>query len=609
MLSIIGSLIVTPQLALGQGDLQGAIVIGPYPLEEIHPEFIYRGAQTTHPLHYAEFYGVSPLDQPEVLDEARNAKSLKQVINHLTGRRAPFILTEGFLPTNLHFRTDAFDYGLMDLSRLNCEGCWTYEQLSAIDDPDYWRSIKQLYERGYRPVLNHHFKDLAEHSLVMQHLSAPPPGTGQPATYIDGNRVGRSSVGGGVVHRIDDSLYFMNVDPSVLDRVPTYENFMYEMTYPDFGDGSEGLTDSDSILVKENNPAKVRKSGSLISDGIFDPNPFEVTIGGPEFDPLAKPPKDSSTKIPTPENTASENTAPEDTAPKTSKPDPVPVEELETTVANRPDSPNAPNSSKGQGPGASSEPDFIVVTHDPEVPSKVRVTKLPVEQRLKLVSPEVRLRYQGVCSTLRHQRVRARIGGGLRGGGRLLRGAGAGLAFQYGVSEGLKATTGLDDDTANMVIMPLSEAVGMMAVDLALPTVATTTSTAAAGGTTAAATTGVGATVVSGAVGGLAVVTEATRRSADQHHLKLLYDENSMEMGTQMTIYLMRRNAHLRDIGEISQEELVQRNEALADSARKEGERTIREARWIGDRYRNIVTACFGTIGDAWDLWMGDNGY
>ena len=75
---------------------------------------------------------------------------------------------------------------------------------------------------------------------------------------------------------------------------------------------------------------------------------------------------------------------------------------------------------------------------------------------------------------------------------------------QYGFSEGLKATTGLDDDTANMVVMPLSEAVGMMAVDLALPTVATTTSTAAAGGTTAAATTGAGATVVSGAVGGLA---------------------------------------------------------------------------------------------------------
>ena len=78
-----------------------------------------------------------------------------------------------------------------------------------------------------------------------------------------------------------------------------------------------------------------------------------------------------------------------------------------------------------------------------------------------------------------------------------------------------------------------------------------------------------------------------------------------MEMGTGMTINLMRRNAHLRDIGEISQAELIQRNQALADSARKEGERTVEEARWIGERYRNIVTACFGTIGSAWDHWTG----
>ena len=76
-----------------------------------------------------------------------------------------------------------------------------------------------------------------------------------------------------------------------------------------------------------------------------------------------------------------------------------------------------------------------------------------------------------------------------------------------------------------------------------------------------------------------------------------------MEMGTSMTIHLMRRNVHFRDIGEISQEELIRRNKALTGSARREGERTVEEAQWISERYSNGFTACFGTIGDGWDYW------
>ena len=206
-------------------------------------------------------------------------------------------------------------------------------------------------------------------------------------------------------------------------------------------------------------------------------------------------------------------------------------------------------------------------------------------------SPEVQLRY----NQMRRMALRRSAGAGLR----CVRGAGVGLGVQIGLSESLKATTEMDDDTANMVVMPISEGVGMLAVDMALPTVSATT------GTSTAAATSAGATVAAGTVGGLAVVTEATRRSADQHSLKLAYDQSSMEMGTSMTVNLMCRNAHLRDIGEISQEELIRRNSRLAVSARREGERTVKEAQFIADRYANILTATWGTTTDGFRCWLG----
>ena len=628
------SFLAVPQRATAQGDLLGSIVIGPYPMEEFNPEFIYRGAQTTHPLHNWEFYGVSPLDHPHVLDAAQNSSGLRRTINHLTRLRAPFILTEGFLPTNLHFRTEAFDYGLLDIDGLRCEDCWTYEQLQAIDDPDYWQTIRQLYDRGYRPVIRHNFKDLAERSLVMQHVSAPPPGTGQPATYIDGNRVGRSSVAGGLVHRIDDSYYFANIDPEILDRVPTYESYMFEMTTPVFDEVPSELADSLSKII-----ANEEKTGWRQNPGSIT----ESTPPGTDYMPLDDPVDFDLTTKPTPEplgQTPAANAPPADPVVPDAPVSDVPVSDATPSNATPPDTPletrparktpvevdparvtakgpakidkaislGASQGAKGAsaasvyGPLRPTDPGYIVVSHHPDGPERVRVKKFPVNERLKLVSPKTKLRYQSVCNAMRRSLLRAAVSSNLQGGGRLLRGIGAGLVVQYGASEGLKAMTSMDDDTANMVVMPLSEAVGMVAFDLALPTVAAATGTAAA-------TSTVATTAVAAAVGGLAVVTEGTRRSADQLSLKLAYDNNSMEMGTSMTINLMRRNAHLRDTGEISQEEMMRRNKALGDSARKEGDRTVKEAQWIDERYTDGFTACFGNIVDGliYRTGLGEN--
>ena len=100
---------------------------------------------------------------------------------------------------------------------------------------------------------------------------------------------------------------------------------------------------------------------------------------------------------------------------------------------------------------------------------------------------------------------------------------------------------------------------------------------------------------------------EITRRmvadTSEQRRLGLAYTDISSEMGTSMTINLMRRNAQLRDNGDISQAELIRRNKALGDSARREGERNVKEARWIGDRFSNVGTAIFGSFGDGLDYW------
>ena len=217
----------------------------------------------------------------------------------------------------------------------------------------------------------------------------------------------------------------------------------------------------------------------------------------------------------------------------------------------------------------------------------LKQTRVLKPENYRNASPLVRARYD----RMRRLLLRQKMIRSAKAGGRFLRGAGAGIVVQIGLSEGLKATTGMADDEANMIVMPMAEAAGMVAVDgLA------TTSTAASAGTGA---TGFGATVAAGGVGGFAVVSEATRRSAGHHTNQTLYDQSTMEMGTCMTINLMHRNAYLRDIGEISQEELMRRNNALAASARKEGQRMADDAAWINRRYSNGAVACWGTICDG----------
>ena len=561
-------------IVYSQGDLSGSVVVAPTPLARLNPEFIYRGAVTTHPLHFPDLHGIHPGGEAEFLNRVYDWRGVRRVIDHLANDRRSFILTDGFLATNNHIGTTAFDYELLDLRHLDCIDCWEPNLLWTVEDRDYWLSIKRLYEKGYRPVLNHHFKDLSPKAMVMQHLSAPLPGTGSPAIYIDGTPVRNSSVARGAVQQTTESLISPIVSRSVTELVPDYQTFLSQTS--DRGrTPPSGSLDSPSMLVEDAGSGGRSEVNYRTHDSRAVADSSSIWLyhdeGRVSLNSVADMPVfvDSSADLDTVDDWGGFD---------------------------------------GRNSPAELDSEFIVVTHNPEAPGNVTVKRLPVADRLKLLKPEVRLRYQQVCTVLRRQHWRSRLRSGAAGGGRLLRGVGAGLAVQYGASEGLKATTGMDDDTANMVVMPFSEAVGMVAVDLALPTVATTTSTAAAGttaATTTAATTTTATTAVAGAVGGLAVITEATRRSADQHSLKLAYDDSSMEMGTSMTINLMRRNAQLRDIGEISQEELIRRNKALGDSARREGERTVKEAQWIGERYSNGFTACFGTIGDGWDYWTG----
>ena len=539
-----------------QGDLQGYCVLTPRPMVQLNPEFVYRGATTTHPLHFPEHYGASAYDSPRFLDAAHSRVGLRRTIQSLADQQVPFLLPEGLVTTNPEFRTPSFDLGFLNKSQFDMGSFWTLAQRWAMEDPDYWYGIKELYDLGYRPVVRHHLLGLSKDTLVMQRPGALTPGIGQLPTFIDGTLVGPSPMASGAVHCVNDSLMLSSIPPSLFCELPTYDRYLRHLAMPDLDEKTiTFFKDSGLWALAYGDESLLSASGS-ISDSFPDGVRYQAGANELHFDPQGK--------------------------------------------------------SVGTGTVAQSTgPDVVIISRHSSVPGQLQVERLPLEHRLKAATPEVRLRYQRVCSTLRRQHLRSSVGGGLRlgaaGGGRLLRGAGSGLVVQYGVSEGLKASAGLSDDKANMVIMPLSEAAGMVAVDLALPALTSTATTSAATTATtgAATTTGLGASVASGAIGGLAVVTEATRRSADHHHLKLLYDQNSMEMGTQMTIYLMRRNARLRDIGEISQEELVRRNNALARSARREGERTAEEAQWVYRRYRNIVTACFGTIGDSWDCWNG----
>ena len=53
--------------------------------------------------------------------------------------------------------------------------------------------------------------------------------------------------------------------------------------------------------------------------------------------------------------------------------------------------------------------DFIVVTYDSSSQGQIRIERLPAAERLKLLKPEVRLRYQQVCTVLRRQHLRSRL--------------------------------------------------------------------------------------------------------------------------------------------------------------------------------------------------------
>ena len=600
---------------LAQGDLNGAVLLSPNYMPELE-QYIYRGAITPQPHFNPELYGLLPDTPAWRVGHLQDDLWQWRTIEALTGERRPFILSQGQRSTNPAYQTAEFNYGLTrPTDAPDGSNCRTrngfIRGLRSEHWAPYWRSVEHLIERGYRPIDSHHFIGLPRGALVMGHIDAPVPGSGAIPTNTAGE-------------------IFYNYDP----RRPGYYTWLPDGVHGPVAPRDPELT---ALIMDElHNPGVLEDSYIPLSDANHplhvDAAKFGMTLpdevrqgvvdGLPEFDlerPLAP---ESPNPIDNPQQRPSSRQL-LDPAPTVQK---IIVASGEGVPATPPAGPPASTGSGspppldglgsklslGNGPPPIDGADLIVVTPDASNPSRVSVKRLPPAMRWLLLDRQVQVRYLRYRGHTMRQRLRGSVRSGLRtrlrsgavGGGRLLRGIGAGLVFQYGASEGLKATTGMDDDTANMVVMPLSEAVGMIAVDLALPTVGTTTSTAAAG-TTAAATTSVGMTVVAGAIGGLAVVTEGTRRSADQHSLKLAYDDSSTEMGTSMTINLMRRNAHLRDSGEISQEEMMRRNKALGDSARREGERTVEEARWIGERYRNGFAACLGTIGDGWSYWTG----
>ena len=211
------------------------------------------------------------------------------------------------------------------------------------------------------------------------------------------------------------------------------------------------------------------------------------------------------------------------------------------------------------------------------------VNRSSVAQRLPTRSLAVQERYARYSESATNRNPYVR-------GGRLVRGTIVGIGTQLALSEGLKAAADIDDDKANLVVMPWAEGAGIAAI----------------GGVT---TTGVGAGVLATSAiagfGGFAVILDVTGRSANHYSTKCAYDHHNLAVGGVLTARLMRRNAHLYEAGEISRSEMIRRNDALADSARQEGSIIVAEAQFIGDRFSNIFTGAWGTICDSVAYWTG----
>ena len=562
----------------GQMDLDGTVVMSHRGPQDLF-DFIERGSDTLHPFHQREPYGLTANSSGIEIDQAYTDEGYTRAIRRVAERRQPVLLADGLLQTNQELRTKTFNYGFPDL--IDCRSCWTPDQLRTLEQGFYFRDIIKLMDLGYEPVVNHNFIELPRGAIVMKHFDAPIPDAGLAPTPPPAPPAGAI--------------------------VPLGPN----------ASSSAGLPGSDGSVLGNNQSSRSSATGRNLVDSLALTEPSRSRLGNRVLVRRSELLLDSSALVPDNSRPVLKLEHPVEpftfSRPKVEEP-PLATEQpskahqlkvagddLMTPVDSH--THGATDASQIAEPtvrsgGAVNPPDFIVAAPDAARPGRIRIIHLTRRQRMRLALMDFQDGYHRLSRSVPVQRLRSSVGGSLRGGaaggGRMLRGIGAGLVVQYGASEGLEAMTGMDDDTANMVVMPLSEAVGMIAFDLALPTIGTTTSTAAAASTATVATT-----VVAGTLGGLAVVTEGTRRSADQYSLKLAYDSSSREMGTSMTIHLMRRNAHLRDIGEISQEEMMRRNKALGDSARKEGERTVKEAQWIGKRYSNGFTACFSNIVDG----------
>ena len=215
---------------------------------------------------------------------------------------------------------------------------------------------------------------------------------------------------------------------------------------------------------------------------------------------------------------------------------------------------------------------------------------LGIRERLRQSTPEVRTRYERYRSTaLRERRSAAwrQRRSSLR---RCGRGVVVGLGVQVGGSELLKATTDLDDDTANMVMMPAAEAAGMIAFD---------------GIVLRGAGTGAGSTALAGVAGSVVMVLEATRRSAFNFEEKVTIDGDTIGMGGSLTARLMTRNLRLHENGEITRAEMIRRNDALAAAARREGAAMVVDSQFIGDRFTNLLTGSWGTVCDGFAYRFG----
>ena len=551
-----------PQVCLAQGDLDGAVVLSPRYMPELE-QYIYRGAITPQPHFNPELYGILPNTEAWRVGHLQDDLWQWRTIEALTGERRPFILSQGQRSTNPAYQTAEFNYGLTrPTDAPDCSNCRTrngfIRGLRSEHWAPYWRSVEHLIERGYRPIDSHNFIGLPRGVLVMKHIDAPVLDSG----FIPTNAADET---------------FNNYDPGS----------GYNSWLPDGVHNPVGLSDPEltaSIDEELHNPGGLKDSDVPPSnaDRPLDADSIKFSMTLPE--------KVRRGLI--------------DTLPEL---DPGILASFGSLAATATSS-NEPSQSKIA--------DLIVVTPHATNPGGVSIKRLPSSMRWLLFNEEVQERY---LSFIIRERLRRSVRGGLRRDaiGRIhpLRGVDAGLAVQYDAGKDLKVTTGKDAETTNMIIRPLSETNGRTAVDLAQPTLdviaveTIATGTAATGASMAAsawaATPGIVSSLAAESLGAIAVVFEMTRRSADQHHLKLLYDQNSIEMGSLLTTRLMRRNGHLRDLGEISQEELVRRNSALARSAREEGKKIVKQAQWIGDRYRNIATGSVGTIGSAWNYWAG----